>query len=145
MDCSNTISSIPKDIQPHQILKSGDILISLTGNVGRVSLNKGSNNLLNQRVGLFVPNDSISSEFLYQTLSFVQFENSMINLAQGAAQMNIGKSDVESYLVRYSDNQDLINEISQILLDYDKKIEIENKYLQSLLSQKVFLLSNMFI
>lgn len=144
-DCSNTISSIPKDIQPHQILKSADILISLTGNVGRVSLNKGSNNLLNQRVGLFVPNDSISSEFLYQTLSFVQFENSMINLAQGAAQMNIGKSDVESYLVRYSDNQDLINEISQILLDYDKKIEIENKYLQSLLSQKVFLLSNMFI
>ena len=87
----------------------------------------------------------IVADFRYQTLSFVQFENSMINLAQGAAQMNIGKSDVESYLVRYSDNQDLINEISQILLDYDKKIEIENKYLQSLLSQKVFLLSNMFI
>ena len=144
-DCSNTISSIPKDIQSHQILKSGDILISLTGNVGRVSLNKGSNNLLNQRVGLFVPNDSILSEFLYQTLSFVQFENSMINLAQGAAQMNIGKSDVESYLVRYSDDRGLINEISQILLNYDKKIEIENKYLQSLLSQKAFLLSNMFI
>ena len=144
-DCSNTISSMPKDIQSHQILKSGDILISLTGNVGRVSLNKGSNNLLNQRVGLFVPNDSILSEFLYQTLSFVQFENSMINLAQGAAQMNIGKSDVESYLVRYSDDRGLINEISQILLNYDKKIEIENKYLQSLLSQKAFLLSNMFI
>ena len=144
-DGSNTISSLPKDIQSHQILKSGDILISLTGNVGRVSLNKGNNNLLNQRVGLFVPNNSISSEFLYQTLSFVQFENSMINLAQGAAQMNIGKSDVESYQVRYSDNQQLINKISQILLDYDKKIEIENKYLQSLLSQKAFLLSNMFI
>ena len=144
-DGTNTISSLPKDIQSHQILKSGDILISLTGNVGRVSLNKGNNNLLNQRVGLFVPNNSISSEFLYQTLSFVQFENSMINLAQGAAQMNIGKSDVESYQVRYSDNQQLINKISQILLDYDKKIEIENKYLQSLLSQKAFLLSNMFI
>ena len=69
----------------------------------------------------------------------------MINLAQGAAQMNIGKSDVESYQVRYSDNQQLINKISQILLDYDKKIEIENKYFQSLLSQKAFLLSNMFI
>lgn len=59
--------------------------------------------------------------------------------------MNIGKSDVESYQVRYSDNQQLINKISQILLDYDKKIEIENKYLQSLLSQKNYLLSNMFI
>ena len=144
-DNCNTISSVPTDIQSHQILKSGDILISLTGNVGRVSLNKGNNNLLNQRVGLFVPNNSISSEFLYQTLSFVQFENSMINLAQGAAQLNIGKGDVESYQVRYSENEHLISQITQILLGYDKKIEIENKYLQSLLAQKSYLLSNMFI
>ena len=144
-DSCNTISSVPTDIQSHQILKSGDILISLTGNVGRVSLNKGNNNLLNQRVGLFVPNNSISAEFLYQILSFVQFEKSMINLAQGAAQMNIGKGDIESYQVRYSDNHQLINTISRILLDYDKKIEIENKYFQSLLSQKSYLLSNMFI
>ena len=144
-DNCNTISSVPTDIQSHQILKSGDILISLTGNVGRVSLNKGNNNLLNQRVGLFVPNNSISSEFLYQTLSFVQFENSMINLAQGAAQLNIGKGDVEYYQVRYSENEHLISQITQILLGYDKKIEIENKYLQSLLAQKSYLLSNMFI
>ena len=144
-DSCNTILSVPIDIQSHQILKSGDILISLTGNVGRVSLNKGNNNLLNQRVGLFVPNNSISAEFIYQSLSFVQFENSMINLAQGAAQMNIGKGDIESYQIRYSDNHQLINSISRILLDYDIKIEIENKYLQSLLSQKAYLLSNMFI
>ena len=144
-DSCNTILSVPIDIQSHQILKSGDILISLTGNVGRVSLNKGNNNLLNQRVGLFVPNNSISAEFIYQSLSFVQFENSMINLAQGAAQMNIGKGDIESYQIRYSDNQQLINSISRILLDYDIKIEIENKYLQSLLSQKAYLLSNLFI
>ena len=144
-DNCNTISSVPTDIQSHQVLKSSDILISLTGNVGRVSLNKGNNNLLNQRVGLFVPNNSISSEFLYQTLSFVQFENSMINLAQGAAQLNIAKGDVESYQVRYSENEHLISQITQILLGYDKKIEIENKYLQSLLAQKSYLLSNMFI
>lgn len=144
-DSCNTILSVPTDIQSHQILKSGDILISLTGNVGRVSLNKGNNNLLNQRVGLFVPNNSISAEFIYQSLSFVQFENSMINLAQGAAQMNIGKGDIESYQIRYSDNHQFINSISRILLDYDIKIEIENKYLQSLLSQKAYLLSNMFI
>ena len=78
-------------------------------------------------------------------MSFVQFENSMINLAQGAAQLNIGKGDVESYQVRYSENEHLISQITQILLGYDKKIEIENKYLQSLLAQKSYLLSNMFI
>ena len=35
----------------------------------------------------------------------------------------------------------IVNILSQI----DKKIEIENKYLQSLLAQKSYLLSNMFI
>ena len=50
-DC-NCIISLPNDIQDHQVLKEGDILISLTGNVGRVSLCKNGDYLLNQRVGL---------------------------------------------------------------------------------------------
>ena len=36
-DC-NCIINLPNDIQDHQVLKEGDILISLTGNVGGVSL-----------------------------------------------------------------------------------------------------------
>lgn len=50
-DC-NCIINLPNDIQDHQVLKEGDILISLTGNVGRVSLCKNGDYLLNQRVGL---------------------------------------------------------------------------------------------
>ena len=38
-DC-NCIINLPNDIQDHQVLKEGNILISLTGNVGRVSLCK---------------------------------------------------------------------------------------------------------
>ena len=40
-DC-NCIINLPNDIQDHQVLKEGDILISLTGNVGRVSLCKST-------------------------------------------------------------------------------------------------------
>ena len=40
-DGCNRISIMPSDIQSHQVLKENDILISLTGNVGRVSLCKG--------------------------------------------------------------------------------------------------------
>ncbi len=39
----NCIINLPNDIQDHQVLKEGDILISLTGNVGRVSLCKNGN------------------------------------------------------------------------------------------------------
>lgn len=40
-DCNRVLDQ-PCDIQEHQVLKENDILISLTGNVGRVSLNKGT-------------------------------------------------------------------------------------------------------
>ena len=76
-DC-NCIINLPNDIQDHQVLKEGDILISLTGNVGRVSLCKNGNYLLNQRVGLLQLAKNVNQEFLYQILSSQRFENSMI-------------------------------------------------------------------
>lgn len=45
---------------------------------------------------------NVNREFLYQILSSQRFENSMIACGQGAAQMNIGKGDVESYVLPYS-------------------------------------------
>lgn len=92
----NCIINLPNDIQDHQVLKEGDILISLTGNVGRVSLCKNGDYLLNQRVGLLQLAKNVNREYLYQILSSQRFENSMIACGQGAAQMNIGKVDVES-------------------------------------------------
>ena len=88
----NCIINLPNDIQDHQVLKEGDILISLTGNVGRVSLCKDGDYLLNQRVGLLQLAKNVNQEFLYQILSSQRFENSMIACGQGAAQMNIGGS-----------------------------------------------------
>ena len=71
-DC-NCIINLPNDIQDHQVLKEGDILISLTGNVGRVSLCKNGNYLLNQRVGLLQLAKNVNQEFLYQILSSQRF------------------------------------------------------------------------
>jgi len=72
----NCIINLPNDIQDHQVLKEGDILISLTGNVGRVSLCKDGDYLLNQRVGLLQLAKNVNQEFLYQILSSQRFENS---------------------------------------------------------------------
>ena len=97
----NRIHTLPSDLQPHQELKDGDILISLTGNVGRVSLCKEGKYLLNQRVGLLQLKAGVNREFVYQVLSSHKFELSMISRGQGAAQMNIGKGDVESFVIPY--------------------------------------------
>ena len=143
-DC-NCIINLPNDIQDHQVLKEGDILISLTGNVGRVYLCKNGNYLLNQRVGLLQLAKNVNQEFLYQILSSQRFENSMIACGQGAAQMNIGKGDVENYVLPYSSNGNNILFAAKILHSYDECIINELRRLTLLTMQKQYLLTQMFI
>ena len=143
-DC-NCIINLPNDIQDHQVLKEGDILISLTGNVGRVSLCKAGKNLLNQRVGLLCITKNVNQEFLYQVLSSRRFENSMVACGQGAAQMNIGKGDVENFVLPYSSNANNIRMIAEILQSYDEFIINELRIRTLLTLQKQFLLQQMFI
>ena len=143
-DC-NCIINLPNDIQDHQVLKEGDILISLTGNVGRVSLCKSGAYLLNQRVSLLQIEGNIDKEFLYQVLSSRRFENSMVACGQGAAQMNIGKGDVENFVLPYSSNANNIHLVARILHSYDECIINELRELTLLTMQKQYFLAQMFI
>ena len=143
-DC-NCMINLPDDIQDHQVLKEGDILISLTGNVGRVSLCKSGAYLLNQRVGLLQIEGNIDKEFLYQVLSSRRFENSMVACGQGAAQMNIGKRDVENFVLPYSSNANNIHLVARILHSYDECIINELRELTLLTMQKQYFLAQMFI
>lgn len=117
----------------------------MTGNVGRVSLCKDGKYLLNQRVGLLKVNPDINAEFVYQALSSHNFEKTMISCSQGAAQMNIGKGDIENYMLPYSDNPNNLHKIAELLYSYDRQIDIEEKTIQLLNQQKVYLLKSMFI
>ena len=80
------------------LLNKGDILVSLTGNVGRVSKMSNIKGLLNQRVGKILPNNSdINADFLFHVLRNPHFERAMIDAGQGAAQKNIRNDDVLNY------------------------------------------------
>lgn len=140
----NRYSFLPTDIQKHQILEENDILISLTGNVGRVSLNKGINNLLNQRVGLLVPKDNINHSFLYYILSNKDFENNMVNSGQGAAQLNISINDIYNYKIPITEinNQ---KEIVNILDLFYSKLFLEETTLSKYIELKKGLMQNMFV
>jgi type I restriction enzyme S subunit len=142
-DCK-TISYLPKDLQKHQVLRENDILISMTGNVGRVSLCNDGHYLLNQRVGLLAPKIK-EVEFLFQVLASEHFEQSMIACGQGAAQMNIGKSDIDGYMLPFSRKSDNMNHIAKVLLAYDNCTNTNVKLLDYLILQKQYLLSQMFI
>ncbi len=81
------------------ILNEGDILISLTGNVGRVG-KIGKENLpavLNQRVGkVIIQSKEVISDYLFHILKSNAVESKLIENAKGIAQKNIGSSDIEN-------------------------------------------------
>ncbi len=84
------------------ILKQGDILISLTGNVGRVG--KVTNEILpavlNQRVGkIVITSKDVVPDYLFHILNSNIFETRLIEKSKGIAQKNIGSSDIESLLI----------------------------------------------
>ena len=54
-------------------------------------------------------------------------------------------SEIEPMIIAYPTDKKGIDDFNNIMSSFESKIEIENKYLQSLLIQKVYLLSNMFI
>lgn len=54
-------------------------------------------------------------------------------------------SEVEPMLIAYPDNNEVVMSFCDLMDKFDPKIEIENKHLQSLLAQKSYLLSKMFI
>ena len=122
-DC-NKISNFPSDIQKHQVLKVGDILISMTGNVGRVCMVNTNSCLQNQRVGLFELQDKCyyDKNFLYTILNCKEFETAMIDSGQGAAQSNISKKDIEDYIFLIPKNLKEQQAIATILSDMDKEI-----------------------
>ena len=95
----------PKDtkepVEKYKLLE-GDLLISLTGNVGRVGLlsKKLLPAALNQRVAcLRVDSQKINSKFLFSLLNKDDFENDCINASSGVAQKNLSTVWLSKYKI----------------------------------------------
>lgn len=142
---SKRITTIPSDIRKHQVLSKGDILISLTGNVGRISVVNESNLLLNQRVGLIeLDSDTLlNRDFLYQILSNKNFLDAMVGAGQGAAQKNIKKEDVENYVFGVPSLPEQ-EKIAKFFSALDEQIELTENKLSLLKEQKKGYLQGIF-
>lgn len=129
-------------VESQFILEQGDILISLTGNVGRVSKMTEVAAVLNQRVGKLATNQS--NNFLFTLLSNRNFEKEMVLSSQGAAQANISNNDVLNYKTSFPSlpEQEAIGSFFQ---DLDKAIGKQEEKVNQLKESKQTLLRKMFI
>ena len=103
------------------ILKENDLLISLTGNVGRVGLlpKKLLPAGLNQRVGCLRIKDekNVSIEYLYQYFNSYNFERDCINNSKGIAQKNLSTEWLKNYKVsipNLDEQNRIVNELKKI-------------------------------
>ena len=124
------------------MLKEGDLLMSLTGNVGRVGLLQ--KNLLpaalNQRVAcLRIKNSNIQLEYIFHLLNSDCFERDCIFNATGIAQKNMSTEWLKKYNIpipSLSEQQSIVAELDKI----NELISLKKAQLSDLdsLAQSIF-------
>lgn len=143
-DNINRIAEIPPKMPKHCQLTDADILVSLTGNVGRVCIIHGENYLLNQRVA------KLKSDFPAYTYCLFRSKdmfNEMNNLANGAAQQNlspirVGKVKIlfpaDVFIQKFEEMmQPVINKITLLNKEADRTAQARNRLLPKLMSGEV--------
>lgn len=127
-ECTNSLSRIPLKMPPHCKLRSGDILLSLTGNVGRVCQIYSENYLLNQRVANLVPINENNRAFTYFLFRQKDFQNTLMNISHGTAQQNLSPIETKSLDILIPSQEildrfaDAANPIFQKLVENNKEI-----------------------
>jgi type I restriction enzyme S subunit len=105
-------------------IKQGDVLMSLTGNIGRVvKVGVLKEKLLqNYRVGRFVPK-GLDNDFLSIVLGAPKTTKQLEQLSNQAAQANFGKQDFNKVYLDYPIDIDEQKAIAKIIISINEEIE----------------------
>lgn len=129
----NAIDFIPSNMPDYCMLKMGDILLSLTGNVGRVGIVFENNLLLNQRVGILNLKNKNYRSFVYLTFLQQHFKSILENISTGSNQKNLSPIEIERLFLAFS--QEIVAEFefkTKHLIDQIINNHKENEKLKAL-------------
>ncbi len=116
----NYIDVLPSNMPEYCLLKSGDILTSLTGNVGRVGIVYEDNALLNQRVAKLSPKEQSLYPFVLFTMKSKLIRKKIETIAIGSSQANISPLDIAALKIPFNKDIALLfsKNIQQIVYKY---------------------------
>lgn len=137
-EVDNTIDFLPNDINDDCILKCGDLIMSLTGNVARVGLVYEKDVLLNQRVLKIKVKDDYFN-YIYLTFRQNSFKNTMQKIAGGTSQKNLSPNQVGDYKIVIP-NQNVLKSFNKKLKNFFNVLTLNLKENQQLSSLRDFLL-----
>ena len=146
LESVNFVNDLPSNLPEKCRLNLGDIIISLTGNVGRVCLVDSQNLLLNQRVGV-LQGTPAQLAFAYLFFNRAETRKRIDNLASGSSQDNLSPLDLTDDEVVIPDEKVLDSFYNYAKPFFDKLVSIgeeqrffaekKSYYLESMLSGSI--------
>jgi len=142
----NYLNELPKNIPNHCILDVGDILMSLTGYVGRIAIVDQSDCLLNQRVCKIKP---LKQEYLSGIIALMRctkVQQSMNKMSDGGtAQQNLSAIELSNTSFEFvnikafesfcNDNNNLISFYMNNLAIINNLVKIQRNIISSIAQQ----------
>lgn len=138
MECDNYINELDSTLPSYCKLDVGDILISLTGNVGRIGLVYDNNCLLNQRVGVLKLNNEKYLNYIYSLFQSEWMKKKIEKISTGTSQKNVSPLDIEDIYIpmpndeilqKFIDNNLILKSITK----NEKESFILKKYIDDIL------------
>jgi len=128
---SNRIDELPEQMPEFCKLQIGDILLSLTGNVGRCCLVDTTYLLLNQRVAKLHPIKERDKAFTYFFFRQPKIKQLLEDMAKGTAQANLSPIETSNMELKIPDDYTL-NEFSSLVTPWLEKLIFNKKSIQTL-------------
>ncbi len=138
----NRIMNIPTNMPNDCLLKEGDMLMSLTGNVGRIGLVYDEDALLNQRVLKIKCKNNKS--FIYSLFKNKGMQRRFELASTGTSQKNLSPIDIGNMVIEYP-KDDVLNSFEKMcepLLDMMVKKRNENLKFKKILDRFIPLTIN---
>lgn len=128
---ADAIDVIANKVPSYCVLEENDILLSLTGNVGRCCLVDRNNLLLNQRVAKLKPINSSNWAFTYILFRQAAMKQNLEDLSKGSAQANL--SPIETGLIEIAiPKENVFIKFSDVVTPSMSKVMANKKQIQTL-------------
>ena len=93
------LDELPAKMPQYCLLRIGDVLLSLTGNVGRCCFVDEERLLLNQRVAKLKPRIKNNWGYIYTLFRNPSFKDRVVSIARGTAQANLSPIETSNMII----------------------------------------------
>ncbi len=129
---------LPKKLPKYCLLEPTNILITLTGHIGRCALVFSKNCILNQRVGVVLPKEKELNPFYYSLIRNPLFSAILQRKAIGSSQQNL--SPIDTLKIQIPFNHKIIKQYSKTCENIIKLLVSNMQSTQTLTVLRDFLL-----